>query len=118
MREQKFYLEFGSYPSPDEGLAQTYAKMTLHDLLEQADKDIKVTVTGEGEDAEETIDLSHAGVLYELYRRLDVVDGDTVKALIKDAIEPLAKRLEDLERKYRNHRHNLEKTYSEKPVDG
>jgi hypothetical protein len=115
------WLEFERYLSPESKEAKKYAGMTLAQLFEQASKDIKVTleVNEEGtpdEWAEEKIDLSSAGVLYEIYRRLDIVDGDTMIAYVKQELGDLQTRVKDLESQFKNHRHCLGKTYGEKPV--
>lgn len=122
-----FYLNYKTYLSPEgkEKVTQ-YAKMSLSDLFAEASKKITTTSTIEGEGTEdefweENVDISKAGSeLYEIYRRLDIINGPTVRALIQkmyeDEVVPLKKKIGDMEAQFKNHRHALDKTYGEKPV--
>jgi hypothetical protein len=90
-------------------LYQELSRMTLNEVFREYEK-----VTG----PEGTVkNWDRLGIIQgHIADRLDLTPADILREVLWEEFSDILKRIDQLEEQFKNHRHNLEKTYSEKPV--
>jgi len=113
MNQNKHFIKFGFYETPDKYLH--LQKLSLKELIEKLCEGMKQEPEYECH-YPSFKDKESEQVYFEFLSRMNLVRYEEINDMIKERFSYLDKRLTDLNSQYINHRHDASKHYTEKPV--
>jgi hypothetical protein len=115
-KEYTKWLEWEFYEI-DNGYSKKLSALGMPELLQELEKQLTYVKDKDGytETSVKNWDY-HDAIKQEICNRLAISQTTHLKKLIVEVEEGLKAQLKDLEEKFKNHRHSIEKTYGEKPV--
>lgn len=119
-QEKKTWLDFGFFEIPY-AVEKKYAKLKPDELLDRLIK--SVSFTDRPDDKYFDVNIENQEDCTWLPRwifnhYLDTVFSDFYERIYEVQVKPLEDRLDELERQFKNHRHDRSKSYTDKPVWG
>lgn len=112
-KQYEKWLDFGFY-EVDKRYADKLMKLRLPELIQEYESQLTFSEK-DGYFLVKNWDYYQA-VRQEMLNRLQVTETDFLKRLMCEIEESLKASFKELEDKFKNHRHSIEKTYGEKPV--